>query len=122
MTHSPALLGNDIHPNLVAFTEKFIELPANWLPKIAGKPIPLPIWSSVFLANNPEHHAIIKALLREIEDDGEDASLKEFWYRVGDTGFITCQVEGRIFLGVDGAGYCFYKAHWEPLFELIFSS
>lgn len=121
MFQSSPSIGNGQHPNVVAFTAKFTDIPADWLPKIACRIIPLPIWGTAFLVTNREHKAIIKATLRDIENDAED-SLSDCWFAVGDTGFVALELDDQMFLGVDGAGYCFYKAHWEPLFKLIYSS
>ena len=121
MNHSTPSVGDEIPPSLFAFTDQFIEIPSSWLPKIAEEPMTLPIWGTVFLVNNRAHQATILNLLQEIEYS-EDENLSDHWYAVGDTGFVACQIDDRVFLGVDGAGYCFFKAHWEPLFKLTLDS
>lgn len=114
-------IGDNIHSSLVAFAEKFTEIPAGWLPKIAGEPMPLPIWGTVFLVTNQEQSAIIQALMSDLENDATFQEVSGCWQAVGDTGFLACLVDGYVFLGVDGAGYCFYQAHWKPLYQRIYS-
>jgi hypothetical protein len=121
MFQSSPSIGDSIQSNLVAFTEKFTDIPAGWLPKIACHAIPLPIWGTVFLVANRDHQATIKAAFRRIENDTED-NLSDYWFAVGDTGFVAIKIDEHIFLGVDGAGYCFFTSHWEPLREIIYSS
>lgn len=124
MIQSSPSTGNIHQPSLKAFADQFAEIPASWLSRIACEPIQLPMWDTLFLVNNPDHDNAIKALFRDLEQDSDcdDCGLSDHWFAVADTGFVGCDVEDRIFLGVDGAGYCFYKAHWEPLFKLILNS
>lgn len=38
------------------------------------------------------------------------------WEQVGSTGLLAIELQGDLYLGVDGAGYSFYGAHWIPLY------
>ena len=115
-------ISNEPQSTLDAFTAKFAEIPAEWLPLIKDQPMPLPMWDTLFLVTDPRHNAIIKRLLREFDSDETDQELASDWLAVADTGFVACEADDRIFLGVNGAGYCFYQAHWTPLFKQVYSS
>lgn len=41
------------------------------------------------------------------------------WQDVGGTGILAIEVDGDLFLGVNGAGYSFYDSHWIPLYKAL---
>lgn len=51
------------------------------------------------------------------ESQDEDAFLADSgWQDVGGTGLIAREFDGRLLLGINGAGYDFYESHWVPLY------
>jgi len=64
---------------------------------------PLPMWGWVFVPNNG------------LDADWIEANAKE----ISELGFTVYQTEEiGVYLGINGAGYDFYDAHWLPLYDL----
>jgi len=65
-----------------------------------------PMWGYVFKPNDPSDEKWIKRHAKEVYEK---------------TGFIVYETdELGVYLGVNGAGYDFYNAHWIPLYKLRF--
>lgn len=63
----------------------------------------LPMWGTMWIVDN---------LGYRMNDENFIQKLSEIGFRVYDTEF-------GYMLGVDGAGYDFYEAHWIPLYDLL---
>jgi len=65
----------------------------------------------------------VEDLRNAVRDAWRDSSDEEAyladagWQDVGGTGFIAREFDGRLVLGVNGAGYDFYESHWRRLYE-----
>lgn len=64
----------------------------------------IPMWGTLFL----------------ISDIWLEEFVREHMHEVAELGFVVIESYeyGDLFLGVDGAGYDFYEAHWTPLYDL----
>lgn len=60
-----------------------------------------PMWSWVFLVIDNFLEKKIRNNLKKVEK----------------MGFVIFEIEGWLFLGINGAGYDFYANHWKPLYE-----
>ncbi len=49
-------------------------------------------------------------IANEIQEDPTVAS---------DCGFVAYTFEDEVYVGIDGGGYCFYSAHWGPLYRRV---
>lgn len=67
-------------------------------------PVDVPMWGTVWMMDDM------------LDEEWIDANREE----VMELGFTICEnyEEGWLLLGIDGAGYDFYEAHWIPLYEL----
>jgi hypothetical protein len=74
------------------------------------------MWGTMFLVNDPVDKQRIKALLQPIEDEKDELYGYE---EVGDTGIFAFDIDGKVVLGINGAGYDFYEDHWLPLYEAL---
>lgn len=103
--------------------EGFQALPTEWAQIVAEEKeedIPYPMWGTMWRVVEPLDVEKIKRLLRTIAYDDEDAP-EEVWglQEVGETGIFAWEVDGELLLGINGAGYDFYEAHWTPLYEAL---
>lgn len=56
----------------------------------------------------------------EIEDSWMYDWIKKHEFEVAELGFTIIHHDDELWgLGIDGAGYDFYSAHWEPLYDLL---
>jgi hypothetical protein len=151
----------------------FSAIPADWAQAVAEKLddeelYAMPMWGTVFIANDMDKSNIEKLLTEAVpedavgliefaedhgieiaenemkllalaasDDDHEDevrrirgevmeqwqesgndnAALASFgWQNVGSTGIVAREIDGHLMLGINGAGYDFYEAHWMPLY------
>ena len=71
---------------------------------LSGGPA-FPMWGYVFVPDDPFLSDLIKKNAKKV-------------YKK--TGFIVYETdEIGVYLGVDGAGYDFYEAHWLPLYNML---
>lgn len=111
--------------NAVArLVDSFSSVPAAWIEELTehrGEPVALPMWGSVFVAADRADQRAIAALLQPLNGEDDDrASLAACgWSEVGTTGVFALSLDDALILGIDGAGYDFYSAHWEPLYEQL---
>lgn len=62
----------------------------------------------------------LRDAIRETIDDDELGMLGSYgWEQVGSTGILAIELDDELFLGIHGAGYCFYSSHWEPLYRAL---
>ncbi|MDB5391196.1 MAG: hypothetical protein JWM11_6842 [Planctomycetaceae bacterium] len=105
--------------------ESFATIPAKWIEELAehrGNSIAMPMWGSVFVSSDRADQRAIAALLQPLteEDDDERATLAASgWSEVGTTGVLALSLDEELILGVHGAGYDFFSAHWEPLYDQL---
>ena len=94
-------------------------MPRNWL-KIVLEALAenheVPMWGTCFIVDSPHDVQRIKNLfLKNVPDD----DCFPDWHSVGETGFLGRELDGEMVLAIEGAGYCFYAHHWEPLYDAL---
>lgn len=105
--------------------DSFSSIPAAWIEELTkhrGESVTLPMWGSVFVAADRADRRAIAALLQPLNadcDDDRTALAVAGWSEVGTTGVFALSLDDALILGIDGAGYDFYSAHWEPLYEQL---
>ena len=105
----------------------FSKLPDRWIEIVARHDdiwLPLPMWGTLFVPGDDCDARNIARLCRETEpsDSEEEVLLSAGWRKVGTTGILAVEFDDQLLLGINGAGYDFYEAHWNPLYvELEYS-
>ena len=105
--------------------DSFSLIPTRWIQELAHSKenyLTFPMWGTLFMPNDPCDVRRIDALCRaiECEDDGDLQELRDSgWRAVGDTGVLAIFFEDELLLGIHGAGYDFYEAHWAPLYQAL---
>ena len=103
----------------------FASVPACWIAELLehrGQSVAMPMYGYLFLIEEESVEQAVERNLGEFDfgEDAERQSLVESGWRViSPTGFFALPLDGRILLGIDGVGYDFFKAHWEPLYDLL---
>lgn len=91
----------------------------------------LPMWGTVWVAG--DNKGCFEDLMKEydlenekdeeklIEDEGEECATLIFdgWRELGDSGVFAREFDDELLIGIHGAGYNFYDAHWEPLYDAV---
>jgi hypothetical protein len=79
------------------------------------------MWGTVFIPSDSCDESHIRRLLQEIRCDSDDLCvLAHFgWHEVADTGILAREFDGELLLGIHGAGYDFYDAHWSRLYDAL---
>lgn len=105
--------------------ESFSQIPSSWIEAVSqhqGQWLPLPMWGTLFVPTDGADTHGIERLLRPLEaqDDDELAALFDAgWKEAGDTGVLAVEFDDELLLGIHGAGYCFYREHWAPLYDAL---
>ena len=106
--------------------DSFSEISGHWIEELArsrGDVLPVPMWGTLFIPNDPCDVRDIEKLLRDIEpecDDDEEAFFASAgWQEVADTGIWAREFDDKLLLGIQGAGYNFYDHHWEKLYDAL---
>ncbi|MEZ6055455.1 MAG: hypothetical protein R3C01_02000 [Planctomycetaceae bacterium] len=83
--------------------------------------LPLPMWGWLWIVNGFVSPSMIQELLTDIEiaSDEDARFVAAGWKGVGTTGMLAIEFDGELLLGIHGAGYDFYAAHWEPLYDAL---
>jgi len=102
----------------------FSSIPARWIADLAehhGEFLPLPMWGTLFLPQNSCDVANIGDLLCElrVESDDDATFAAAGWQEVARTGILAREFDGELLLGIHGAGYDFYEAHWSGLYDAL---
>lgn len=82
----------------------------------------MPMWGSVFVPSDRADQRAIAALLQPLrreDDDDLTALATSGWSEVGTTGVLALSLDEELILAVHGAGYDFFSAHWEPLYDQL---
>ena len=102
----------------------FSPIPARWIDDLAahhGEFVPLPMWGTLFLPQNSCDVANIGKLLRDlrVESDDDATFAAAGWQEVARTGILAREFDDELLLGIHGAGYDFYEAHWSGLYDAL---
>ncbi|MCC7420560.1 MAG: hypothetical protein IT428_09775 [Planctomycetaceae bacterium] len=85
--------------------------------------LPLPMWGTLFVPSDPVDAARIRRMCRPITGADGDEELQRLelggWKEVANTGVLAVDFLGALILGIHGAGYNFFPAHWEPLYDAL---
>ena len=102
-----------------------VSMPAEWIAdvlKARGLPAAMPICSSLFLVQGPWQIREIRKQIANF-DFGEDTERQRLvdagWRVIPTTGLFVVELDGYVLVGVDGIGYDFFEAHWQPLYEAL---
>ncbi len=96
-------------------------IPTNWIEIIAektGDEFYGIGWGTMFLVNNSIDKRKIEALLKTPTHEDEDDDMNGAKV-VEETGIYAFYIDDELVLGINGAGYDFYEAHWIPLYEAL---
>ncbi len=102
--------------------DSFSMIPTRWIDDLAQhyqNDLPLPMWGAIFRVIDPCDVRRMEQLCRtiECEDDADLQALRDAgWREIADTGVLAVYFEDELLLGIHGAGYDFYEAHWTPLY------
>ena len=105
--------------------DSFSQIPTRWVQELAHLKhnyLPFPMWGTLFMPLDHVDVDRIERLFKTIEcdDDGDLQELRDAgWHAVGETGIIAIYFEDELLLGIHGAGYGFYEAHWAPLYTAL---
>lgn len=105
--------------------DSFSLIPTRWVQKFAHSQhnyLPFPMWGTLFMPDDLCDVRRIEKLCRTIEcdDDGDLQEMRDAgWREVADTGVLAIYFEDELLLGIHGAGYDFYEAHWAPLYKAL---
>ncbi len=80
------------------------------------------MYGYLFLIDDKSVEQTVERNLAEF-DFGEDVERQQLiecgWRVICPTGLFALPLDGRILIGIDGVGYDFFEAHWEPLYDLL---
>ena len=100
-------------------------IPGLWIEellKLRDTPIAMPMYGYLFLIDDKSVEAAVQRKLTEF-DFGEDIERQRLidcgWRVIRSTGLFALSLDDRILIGIDGVGYDFFQAHWEPLYDLL---
>lgn len=81
----------------------------------------VPMWGTCYIVNDPPAIDRIEKLMidRSEDPDYEEDIEGHGWQSVGETGVVARWVDDELVLGIDGAGYSFYHAHWQKLYDAL---
>ena len=104
--------------------DSFSHIPATWIAELAdkrGEFLPLPMWGTLFAPKDSVDIRRIGQFCKEIQpcDEDEEAFAAAAWREVADTGIYALDFDGELLLGIHGAGYDFYDAHWSKLYDSL---
>ncbi|MEX0703471.1 MAG: hypothetical protein WD069_15355 [Planctomycetales bacterium] len=106
--------------------DSFSQIPGAWIEKLAqhdGEFLPLPMWGTLFAPSDSADASLIRRLCGPIAAAEGDSDLECLesagWEEVAETGVLAVAFDGVLLLGIHGAGYDFYVAHWEPLYQAL---
>ncbi len=102
----------------------FSHIPARWIEELAASHdefLPLPMWDTLFVPIKPPDVENIKRLLveMEVDDDEHELLARGGWREIADTGVLAREFDGELLLGIHGAGYDFWGAHWSRLYDAL---
>ena len=124
-THDDLQLQRQFDAAVHRLLDSFSQIPARWVQELAHfkhNYLPFPMWGTLFM---PLDHIDVDGIQRlfktiECDDDGDLQELRDAgWHAVGDTGILAIYFEDELLLGINGAGYDFYEAHWAPLYQAL---
>lgn len=107
------------------FTRSLSFIPGGWLEeclRARGEPFAIPICHGLFLVDEPSVANRIKRHFCDDvfnEDDDRLRLIESGWNSIRSTGLFGREIDGFVVLGIDGLGYDFFEAHWEPLYDLL---
>lgn len=96
----------------------FSAVPERWVKVVAdseGDEFNGVMWGTMFIVNDSVDKRRIESLLKDEDEDSEMMGS----FKVGDTGINAWWIDGELVLGINGAGYDFYEAHWIPLYKAL---
>ncbi|MEO1530484.1 MAG: hypothetical protein AAFX06_34275 [Planctomycetota bacterium] len=96
----------------------FAQFPTRWLLHEIQS---LPNWGTLFRVTDPGDRRRIRNLARPIQPHESDrlALSKSGWQEIEDTGILVIDFDNEMLLGIHGAGYDFWEAHWIPLYDAL---
>ena len=98
---------------------QFSGVPQDWVQAMAeknGDEFYGIMWGTMWLVNNSiDIERIEKMLVPKNDEDDEMYGSQE----VKNTGIYAFKVADELVLGINGAGYDFFDAHWIPLYEAL---
>ena len=74
------------------------------------------MWGTMWIVNNSVDITNIEKLLKPVEDEDDEMHGYE---EIGETGIYAFKIADDLVLGINGAGYDFYDAHWIPLYDAL---
>jgi len=106
-------------------------IPYGWLEHIKeglAEYFPDPMWGTIWLAG--DNKGCFEEIMKEYdldneekldEDEGEECAelICGGWHELGDSGVFVRELDEELLVGINGAGYNFYQAHWEKLYEAV---
>jgi hypothetical protein len=101
--------------------DSFSQIPLRWIEQLSDGTIALPMWGTLFCPNEPCDVRNIEKLLEPIEigNEEDEAFAASGWQEVRGTGIYAIEFDDEFLLGIDGAGYDFYSAHWSRLYDAL---
>lgn len=102
--------------------DSFSKIPARWIEIVARHDdvwLPLPMWDTLFMPHQSCDARNISRLCRTSEpsDEEDEVLMSAGWQMVGSTGIYAVEFDDSLLLGINGAGYGFYEAHWNSLYD-----
>lgn len=81
------------------------------------------MWSELFLVCDGSVAEHLRGAAVDIHIDSDSDDLIELaysgWQMVGDSGVLIREFDDELLLGIHGAGYDFFEAHWAPLYDAL---
>ena len=100
-------------------------IPGCWIEellRLRGTPVAMPMYGYLFLIDDKSVDEVVGRKLAEF-DFGTDVERQQLidcgWRVIRSTGLFALPLDGRILIGIDGVGYDFFQAHWEPLYDFL---
>ncbi|MEZ6128961.1 MAG: hypothetical protein R3C59_09780 [Planctomycetaceae bacterium] len=102
----------------------FSAVPGRWIAELADawhEPFALPMWGELFLICDGSVEDHIHKVITNIDSDSDDLIrlASDGWQSVADTGVLVREFDDELLLGIHGAGYDFFEAHWVPLYDAL---
>ena len=108
------------------FTSRALSfIPGGWIEgllKARDEPFAMPICLGMFLIDDVIVAESVKQHFCEdiyCADDDRQRLIDSGWSYIPPTGLFAREIDGFVVLGIDGLGYDFFVAHWEPLYDLL---
>lgn len=102
----------------------FSAIPTRWIAGLRDAwrdPIALPMWGELYLICDGSVAEHLRSAAVDIESDSDDLIELAYsgWQMVGDSGVLIREFDDELLLGIHGAGYDFFEAHWVPLYDAL---